>query len=156
MVESPGYCTNSPEVADFLSVSQNPKNVGTNSISDLYLEKGLTEAKIAEHIGLSKSEILRRLHSIGIRKETLKQMPLGTPRPVVRAPFGKQVVDGRLVDNRSELKTARRIVELRERQNFSWNEIVERLNRGGLRTRQGLQWKLGTTKMVFDRWNGKL
>jgi hypothetical protein len=83
-------------------------------------------------------------------------MQLATPRPAVRAPFGKKALDGRLVDNRLELKTARLIVELRARQNLGWTEVVDRLNADGLSTRQGLKWKIGTARMVFERWNGKI
>ena len=156
MVEAVGCWTNSPEVADFLSVSPNPKNVGTTTIKDLYLNRGLTAAKIASQIGLSKSEVLRRLHSVGIRRETLKDAVMEVPRPVIRAPFGQRVVAGKLVDDRRELKTARHIVELRARQDLGWAQVVNRLNGDGLRTRTGLAWKIGTAKMVFDRWNGKL
>jgi len=122
----------------------------------LYLNRGLTAAKIAIQVGLSKSEVLRRLHSIGIRRETLKDVAMAVLRPAIRAPFGQRVVDGKIIDDRRELKVARFIVEMRGRQKLRWEAVVRRLNEGGLKTKTGLPWKIGTAKMVFDRWNGKL
>ena len=143
-------------VSDFLNFVPIPKAVSSTHIKDLYLKKGLTAAQIGSEIGLSKAAVLNRLHAMGIRRETLKDIVMDTSRPAVRAPFGQRVVAGKVVDCRRELSVARYIVELRKRQGLGWKDVAQRLNCDGHRTRTGLPWKVGTAKMVFDRWNGKI
>ena len=147
---------NSADLPDFVSVFANPKSVGATRIKDLYLKKGLTASQIARRIGLSKAGVLSRLGSVGIRRETMKDLSVEYPRPATRAPFGKRIVAGKLVDDRRELKVARYIVELRGRQSLGWKEVAQKLNSDGLQTRTGLLWKVGTAKKVFDRWNGRV
>ena len=108
-----GRCwANSPQLSDFFPIFVNPKIVGAHRIRDLYLSSGLSAAEVANEVGLSKSEVLRRLHAMGIRRETIQQVAPEHSRPAVRAPFGKRVVAGKLLDCRRELATARYIVEL--------------------------------------------
>lgn len=109
-MEAAGCWANSNQVIDFLPIFVNPKNVGAHVIKDLYLEKGRTAAQVALEVGLSKSEVLRRLHLQGIRREKLKDVATDHLRPALRAPFGKRVVAGKLVDCRRELNLARYIV----------------------------------------------
>ena len=156
MVDRPGHCTNSKNVSDFIGIFAIPKSAGTNEIGDLYVKKRLTAAQIAARVGLSKAAVLRRLHSLGIRKETLSEVAKEHPRPAVRAQFGQRIIDGKLANDRQEQKVARLIVELRARQNLGWKEVVQRLNADGHSTRSGIPWKIGRVSMVFDRWNGKL
>lgn len=113
------------------------------------------DLKLLPDGGLSKTSVLRRLHSLGIRKENIGEGAKDHQRAAVRAPYGHRVIDGRLVSDRQEQKVARLIVELRARQNLGWKEVVERLNVDELRTRNGITWKVGRVRMVFDRWNGK-
>ncbi len=56
-----------------------PKSAGTSSIADLYIKNRLTAAQIAARVGLSKASVLRRLHSLGIRKETIDDGREGSP-----------------------------------------------------------------------------
>ena len=98
--------------------------------------------QVAAEVGLSKTEVLRRLHSEGIRRDTIKVMAGVPPRPASSAPFGKKIVGGKPVNCRRELKVARVIVELRRRQGLVWREVAERLNRGGYRTRTGRPWQV--------------
>ncbi len=156
MVDQAGHCTNSKDVADFIGIFAISKGAGTSEIGDLYLIEKLTAAQVAVRVGISKASVLRRLHALGIRKETLAEVANDQPRPAVRAPFGQRIIAGKLVNDRQEQKVARLIVELRARQNLGWNEVVRRLNEDGLRTRSGIPWKMGRVRMVFERWNGKL
>lgn len=155
-MEVPGCWANSTQVTDFFPILVNPKNVGAHTIGDLYLNEGKSAAKIAAEIGLSKAAVLARLHAEGIRRDTIKTVAPDYSRPATRTPFGKRVVAGKLVDCRRELSMARYIIELRARQWLGWNEVVERLNRDGHRTRTGLPWKAGTAMQVFARWNRKV
>jgi hypothetical protein len=148
--------TNSANVSDFINIFANPKTVNPADIADLYIKKRLSAKKLAVELGLSKAAVLRRLHHLGIRKETVSEFAKEHPRPVTRASFGFRIVDGRLVPDRQEQKVARFIVELRQRQNLPWNEVVKKVNLAGHRTKQGLPWKIGTVRMVFASWRGKV
>jgi len=155
-VDRTGHRANTNEVTDFIEVFVNPKNINLATIAELYRKGGLSAAKIATQVGLSKSAVLSKLHSLGIRRENLKDIEYDNHRPAIRAPFGQKIVTGKLVPNRHELKIARLIVELRARQSLSWKEIVHHLESENLKTRNGFHWKIRTAKRVFDRWNGKL
>lgn len=112
--------------------------------------------EIAEQVGLSKAAVLTRLHQMGVRKMQGKGQATDNYRFTQRVPFGKRLVAGRLLDDRKDLKTARYIVELRQRQGLAWNDVVKKLNLNGYRTKKGLLWKIGTARMVFERWRGKI
>ena len=116
----------------------------------------MSAAQIAAEVGLSKAAVLNRLHAQGIRSETLKTIAPTHSPPAVRAPFGKKVVAGKLVDCRREMSLVRYIVELRARRGRKWKDVAEQLNSDGHRTRNGRPWTIGTTKNVFDRWDGKI
>jgi hypothetical protein len=90
-----------------------------------------------------------------IRKQTSQGRQASNYRFPRQVPFGKRLVKGCLIDDRKELKTARLIVELRQRQNLSWKEVIKKINSEGCRTKQGLVWKIGTVRMVFANWVGK-
>ena len=155
-MEESRHCTTQPQVSDSLSFVPIPKAVSSTRIKDLYLKNGLTAAQIGSQIGLSKAAVLNRLHAMGIRSETLEDVLMDTSRPAVPAHFGQRVVAGTVVDCRRELSVVQYIVELQKRQGLRWKKVAECLNRDGHRTRTGLLWKVGTAKMVFDRWNGKV
>lgn len=148
--------THLPQVTDLLEFVALPKAVDPAFIRHLYLEKGLTTSQIAERVGLSKAAILARLHQMGIRKQPDRGLQSDNYRFSNRVPFGKRLVEGRLIDDRRELKAARLIVELRLRQQLSWSEVVQKVNLAGFRTKKGLFWKLGTTRMVYEKWRDKV
>lgn len=148
--------TNLPQVSDFLKFVSIPKAVDPALIRRFYLEKGLSASQIAEQVCLSKPAVLARLHQMGIRKQHSRGAQSDNFRFPQKVPFGKRLVDGRLVDDRRDLKVARLIVELRHRQNLPWNEVVKKLNLAGFRTKKGLPWKIGTVRAIFGRWIGKV
>lgn len=147
---------NQQQVSDFIRFVAIPKAVDPTKIKQLYVESGLTASQIAEQVGLSRPAVLARLHQMGIRKTQDKGQAPDNYRFTQRIPFGKRLVAGRLIDDRKDLKTARYIVELRQRQSLPWNEVVRKLNLQGYKTKKGLPWKIGTVRMVFERWQGKL
>lgn len=144
------------QVIDLLEFVVIPKAVDPNLIRRFYLEQGLTASQIAERVGLSKPAVLARLHRMGVRKQQGRGRQSDNYRFSQRIPFGKRLVDGRLVDDRTELKIARFIVELRERQAQPWKDLVQHLNNQGYRTKKGLTWKVGTARIVYKHWQGKL
>lgn len=156
MVHRAGYCANTSKVSDFIDNIVIPKNAKSETIRDLYLDQGLTALQIAHQIGLSKTVVLRRLHALGIRQETVKQMELEKPRPVSRASYGYRIVSGKLVPDRYELKVVRIIVELRSRQGLSWSKLVKHLNSEKIKARGGGVWHITSVRMVFERWKDKI
>lgn len=74
------------------------------------------------------------------------------PNPV----FGKKVVQGRLEANASEMKVVRLIVELRDRQGWSFPKITDELNRRGYRNREGGNWHRVSVRRVHKNWTGKV
>ena len=156
MVERSRHWTNLPQVSDFLNFVSIPKAVNPALIREFYLEKGLTASQIAEQVGLSKPAVLARLHQMGVRKQQDRGAQSDNFRFAQRVPFGKRLVDGRLVDDRRELKAARLIVELKQRQNLPWKEVVSKVNMAGFQTKKGLPWKIGTVRMVFSKWKDRV
>lgn len=155
MVDRAVYRANSTNLSDFVGLFVNPKIAAPDDIADLYLKKGLSAKKLGAELGLSKTSVLRRLHHLGIRKETVSEIAKDHPRPVRRASYGLRIVDGRLVPDRQEQKVARLIVELRLRQKLPWNDLVRKLNMNGLKTKSGLPWRVGTVRMVYGKWKDK-
>lgn len=156
VVEQSRRRANPFQVSDFIKFVAIPKAVDPAIIRDLYLKNGFTASQIAEQVGLSKPAVLARLHQMGVRKVHSKGQAVDNYRFTQRVPFGKRLVAGRLLDDRKDLKTARYIVELRQRQGLPWKEVVTKVNLSGYRTKKGLLWKVGTVRMVFERWRGKI
>jgi DNA invertase Pin-like site-specific DNA recombinase len=42
--------------------------IGANDIKELYLKEGMTTAKVAKALGISKSMVIVKLHKPGIRR----------------------------------------------------------------------------------------
>jgi hypothetical protein len=155
MVEQSRHWTNRSQVSDFLNFIPIPRAVNSAHIRDLYLKNGFTASQIAERVGLSKPVVLARLHQMGIRKKSGKGETVDNYRFAQRVPFEKQLENGRLMDDRKEIKTIRLIVDLRKRQTLPWTDVVSKLNTAGHRTKRGLQRKVGTARMIFAKWVGK-
>ena len=155
LVDRSGCWANCNQVTDFLSLIVNPSRADFTTFSDLYLEKGLSASEIAVELGLSKTAVIERLQAGGIRRARTGRDPNNYKFPK-NPPYGYQVVNGRLVANRLEMKVARQIVELRDRQKVGWRVIAEKLNQSGCKTRKGRPWTIDTVENVHARWCGAL
>lgn len=155
MVDQAARQTNPSHVHDFVSIIVNPSKTDPATLKDLYLGRGLSAAQVAAEIGLSKTAVIERLHNLGIRRTRRGRDPDNYQFPK-NPPYGYRVKDGRLVPDRQEMKTARRIVESRDRQNLGWRVIAEQLNAAGLWTRKGCSWNIDSARSVYERWRGRL
>ncbi len=155
LVEESRRRTNRYQISDFIKFVVIPKAVDPAKIKDLYLKDSLTASQIAERVGLSKPAVLARLHQMGVRNQQSRGAQSDNFRFPQKVPFGKRLVNGRLIDDRRELKAARLIVERRHRQNLPWNEVMCRINMAGFKTKRGLPWKIGMLRAVFAKWRDK-
>ena len=75
-------------------------------ITSLYLQEGFSVQQIADKIGVSKTTILNRLHSLDIRKKNrIMTNPKNYRMPI--APYGFQRVNNQLVPLKKEIKICR-------------------------------------------------
>jgi len=74
------------------------------------------------------------------------------PNPI----FGKKANRGRLETNASEMKIVRLIVELRDRQGWSFPRIADELNNRGHRNRKCTAWHRVSVRHVYKNWTGKI
>ena len=150
------HWANRPQVPDFVRFITSPKSASPEVFARLYVKNGLSASQVAAETGLCRSAVLGRLHKLGIRNVKDRGCSLDNFCFPQRVPFGQKIVQGRLIENRREMKTVRQILEMRERQKLSWNCIAQALNRGDFKTRHGQPWKIGTVIKVFVRWAGKV
>ncbi len=158
MVDQPEYGTNTSYLVDFIKITTNPKLLEPQEIRDLYLNKGLSAGQLASHFGVSKSFVLARLHSMGIR-EGLNAGRSTNPENYRChvAPYGYQVRDGKLVTNKAELRICRLVVELMARQGLSAYLTARELERRGIKNRAGGKtWDRKTLNRIYERWKEKL
>jgi hypothetical protein len=142
-------------LSDFIPLTHSPRKTDRFLLRDLYLREGKTASQISEQTGLSKQAVLARLRSAGVRKTADRgRSPDNFRYPV--PPYGYRINEGRLVASPREMKVARLIVEMRDRQKADWAAIVQRLNEKGFRSRTGLLWNRVRVKRVHRYWSGKL
>ena len=158
LVDRAGHWSNDHYLTEIIKVYLIPRIVESAKIVQMYLERGLTARQVATELGTSKAFVLSRLNEAGINASVIKYMNLSSPRPrpASHAPYGHKVVNGRLVENKSEMSIARKIVEMRQRQKLSWKTIAAKLNAKGFANRSGEPWQVGFAKAVFDRWKDKI
>lgn len=151
---------NTPYIIDYIRLNLSPRLLDSNEIRSKYLDKGLSVGQIAKLYRVSKSMIRARLHDMGIRDGDKNPSrsnlnPDNYRCPV--APYGYQVVNGKLVTNKQELVICRIVVELVEREGWTHTEVARELGRRGFKTRVGkLKWDSKTIFNIFKRWKGKL
>lgn len=130
----------------------------TANYSALYLEKGLSAAQIGDQLGIPKQTVLNQLQRDGIRLGGNKGR-LANPDNyrLAYAPYGFSKKDGRLVPNKSELKTCRLVVQLRNNSKLSFHEIAQDLVSRRIKNRNNsISWNHATIGRIYKRWNGKL
>ncbi len=155
MVDQPLRQANRPCVYDSIQVFVAPKRLDNTTLREKYLSGNLSAAQIGEEFGLSKQTVLGRLRQAGVSKSPGRgrsQENYRFPNPA----FGHRVVKGRLESNPREMKIARLIVELRDRQGLSFGQVAEELRRRNLFTRQGAAWTRYTASRVYRLRAGKL
>lgn len=155
LVSRAGCHSNKTYVSEFISKTLLPKKQTPDDFAAKYLKNGFTVKQMAEEIGVAKSTALRRLRDAGV--QTIKGR--GTSPDNYRyknPPFGFKLKEGRLVPNSKEMRIARLVVELRERQKETWEAISKALNEKNYRTRTGAKWSLHGARFVYMKWAEKL
>lgn len=127
-MDQPEYGKNTSYLTDFIQISYYAKLINLDQIRELYLNDGLSAAQIARQLGVAKSSILARLHSLGIREGVTagRSTNPGNFRSPV-APYGYEVRDGKLVASKAELRICRTVVDLIGQKGFSANAVAKEL-----------------------------
>jgi hypothetical protein len=156
MVDRVGAWTNSGHVYDCIEFIALPKRLDKSKIASKYRSSNLSSAQIGECFGISKQAVLARLRSEGVFKAKGRGRSNENYRFRNSTPFGKKVRDGKLVVNPVEVKIARLVVELRDRQGLTWEKICNEVNCRGYLTRRVTKWQAHNVRHVYKLWNGKL
>ena len=144
-------------LVDFFSFFPIPHTLESQTFSELYEKYELSVKQIAERVGVSKSTVLKKLKegdtSLRSTRESLTNSKnYRSPNP----PYGFKVVEGRLVENRAEIRICRKIIEMREK-GASFNAISQLLREKGLKNRkQTLYWCHKHLKRIYNYWKEKL
>jgi len=117
---------NPSDMDDFVELIHFPEKINPVFIRDLYLQKRLSARQIGEIVGLAKSTVLNRLHQVGVHEEhrALDKNNYAFPQKI---PFGQKIIDGKLVENREEMKVVKSIIFLRSEKKLSWKKIADHL-----------------------------
>lgn len=136
LVDRVGGWENHSYLRDFIPIRPSPKLIKNAELAQKYLRSTLSAQQLADEYGVSKQMILGRLREAGVRGGKGRGRAADNfrfPNPV----FGNKVVGGRLETNPTEMKIVRLVVELRDRQGWSFEKIADELNRRGHRNRKG-------------------
>ena len=105
----------------------------------MYLKDALSASQIADKLGISKTAVLERLHSLGIRGAPIAERMINpTNYRASVVPYGYRNVEGQLVANKKEVRICRLVVQLinerglslqgaaRELSTVSINQVIDR------------------------------
>ena len=139
---------------DFISVRPNPKLIKNAELARKYRAHKLSAQQLADEMGVSKQMILGRLRAAGVHGEKRGRDAdnFRLPNP----PYGKRVVAGRLETNSAEMKIIRLVVQLRDRQGWSFEKIAAELTKRGHRNRKGGRWYRAAARLLHRNWTGKV
>lgn len=155
MVERPVLCAHHIYLHDFIPIRPCPKLIENAELARKYRQSSLSAHQLAEEYGVSKQMILGRLREAGVHGGKGRGRAADNfrfPNPV----YGNKVVAARLETNSAEMKIARLVVELRDRQGESFGKIAEELNRRGHRNRKATKWNRVSVRNIHKNWTGKV
>lgn len=157
LVEQPEIGKNRPYLIDFIKINTIPRLIGRSEIKAFYLQNGLSAAQIAEKCGVSKSFVLAVIHKLGVNTGKVGRSTDPVNYRNNSPPYGYSVRDGKLVPNKSEMKTCRLVVELRGRRELSTIQVAKELEKRGFKNRKGRTlWNTNTVLNIFNRWKNKI
>lgn len=125
----------------------------------MYLGKGLSASQIGEELGVSKTAVLERLHTLGVRNAASIGERMTNPNNYRASvvPYGYRKVDGQLVANKKELRICRLVVKLINEQKLSLQGAARELMQQNIKNRNGnVWWDHSMVRGIFKRWNGKV
>ena len=158
MVEVTRHWTNQVQVTDLIEFYLVPTAVDFREIRRLYEIEKFSASQIAKRFEVSKAKIIACLHTLGIRNNRERGFDKNNFCRTQSVPFGKKVVGGKLLIDKNQLETAKRIHKMRSSKKLEWIKIAELLNKKGFKTKTGLLWKVGTLRATFVKFKniGKL
>ncbi len=125
----------------------------------MYLGRGLSAAQVSAVLGISKTAVLERLHTLGIRNEASKGERMTNPnnyRATV-VPYGYRNANGQLVANKKEIRICRLVVQLINELGLSLNGAARELMQKNIKNRNGnVWWDHSMVRSIYKRWNGKI
>ncbi len=158
MVGEPDQRANPPiliDTLDFRIKLYKPSNRG-NPLVDLYTKGGFSIDALAKKFNCSKATVLEQLKKAGL-SDLKKNGQNPTSYRNYQPPFGYSVKDRVLILNKQEVLICRVIVQERNMQKKSFNEITKILIGGGYKNRFGkIAWSITTVQRIYKRWNGKI
>jgi biotin operon repressor len=113
-----------------------------------------TRQEIADRIGIGKTAVSGHLKALKIKEKHTGRDQNNYKFPN-NPPYGFKVIDGKLVQNPREIKMARMIIQLKDREGLIWPKVIERMNAQGLKSRIG-EWTINSARNARLRWRGKL
>ena len=140
---------------DIIEFSVIPKETKPKKIADLYTQNGLTVNQIADEVELSKAAVVGRLKEAAVACGQNGRTEENY-RFAHNPPYGKKVVRGKLVTNRTEMKVVREVIRCRDHEKLSWHQTTAHLNSLGYRNRAGRMWTKTSMVQIYKRWAGKL
>ena len=154
MVDHTLHCTNTSHLIDIIEFTTVPKGVNPLNLAHLYTNNGLTVNQIADRVGLSKAAVIGRLKEAAV---TCGQNGRSEEnyRFAHNPPYGKKVVDGKLITNRVEMKVVREVIRCRDQEKLSWHKTTTHLNNLGYRNRADRPWTKTSIVQIYQRWAGK-
>ena len=125
----------------------------------MYLGKGLSAAQVGEELGISKTAVLERLHTLGIRNVASIGERMTNPNNYRASvvPYGYRKGGGQLVANKKELRTCRLVVQLINDRKLSLQGAARELMQQNIKNRNGnVWWDHSLVRGIFKRWNQKI
>ncbi len=154
MVDQAKRWANRTYLYDFVPLILDPKKTKPAIVRDLYVIEGLSKGEIAERLDISKTAVSGHLKQLEIKKKHTGRDPNNYKFPR-SPPYGFKVVDGKLVQNPREIKMARMIIQLKDRDGLTWKRVIEEMNRRNFKSRIG-EWTIDSARSTRARWVGKL
>ena len=142
---------------DFFNFYPLPCGVKSKTFTELYEKYKLSTKQIAERIGVSKTTVLTKLKKSGISSRgTSESLTHPENYRSSNPPFGFRVIDGRLVENKQEIRICRKVIRMKN-EGLSFSAISHHLVKEGIKNRKKTTyWCHKQIKRIYNYWKGKL
>ncbi len=157
VVELIEHGTHQGYLVDTIQFQAPTRTLDPRLIVSLYAEKGLSTFQVAQQLGCSKSFVITTLKRNGLLRQGARTQTDPENYRNAAPPFGYRVSQGKLVPNSVELKICRKIVDLINRQGWTYLRVAQLLCEKGIKNRHGTPvWHHYTVSRIYKRWKGKV
>ncbi len=137
-----------PEMSLISSIKVVLPKLDVNVLREKYEVLGLSAQQIADEFASSRTTVLSALKRAGINVRS-KSDPHGRPS---NPPYGKHLVNGKLVDCPDEIKVIELIQRLSFNDELSYRAIAKTLTELGIKTRKdGSPWHHERVRSIVNR-----